>query len=223
MGASLKLVVNSLHDDLELRFMSRLKATALNSGVVRMLPWEAALFNKGDIAGSRTTCAVPGELLTDVVNVRDACTRLIGTGMCTFAGMRKSISPSIKQLLTLGKTIFLEFVFLCDHATIMATAQVHAAALEALPSEGTTGTFTQVLLDFERVKRLSACQAVGPMLVQELNGVISLVRGLSEGVGPAPDRVCSYSLFYKAVIKKCENFISSPERRREVKVDKRKF
>lgn len=46
-----------------------------------------------------------------------------------------------------------------------------------------------------------ACSAVGPKLIQEVNGVVSLVRGLSEGVGPSAQEVARFSLFYKQAVK----------------------
>ncbi len=53
-----------------------------------------------------------------------------------------------------------------------------------------------------------------------MNGAISLVRGLSEGVGPSHDRVCGYSMFYKAVVKKRENFVSVTEKKPAKKTGK---
>jgi hypothetical protein len=64
---------------------------------------------------------------------------------------------------------------------------------------------------------------VGSALVQEVSGIISLLRGLSEGVGPSTDRVTSYSLFYTAVVKQCEFFITATEKQVAKKSGKLNF
>ena len=65
-----------------------------------------------------------------------------------------------------------------------------------------------MLFELDRLKAKGACRAVGPKMSQELNGVISMVRGLSEGIGPFVTETARLSLFYKTVLKHVENFFS---------------
>lgn len=67
-------------------------------------------------------------------------------------------------------------------------------------------TQLQVLIELERVKSGANCRAVGQKQIQEIGGVVSLVRGLSEGVGPTEEEVLRFSSFYKSVVKQLEFF-----------------
>lgn len=145
LGAQMKMPMNSLHDDVDLRFMARLKAVALNTGAVPMLPWEQALWSPGGIPNTRAVCDIPASLLAEVLNVRDAARRLIGPDDTTFADMRRAVSPYIKTLLALDRSFILEFTFLSDHAAAIASEQTRVATLELLPTESKHSTFGQAI------------------------------------------------------------------------------
>ena len=68
-----------------------------------------------------------------------------------------------------------------------------------------------MLLDLESVKATDMCLAVGAALTQSVNGVIGLVRGLSEGVGPTSEKIKTFTLLYKIVVKQCEFFVPEVE------------
>ena len=67
--------------------------------------------------------------------------------------------------------------------------------------------FVSVLVELENIKRSNLCFAGGIDLEGEVSGVISLVRGLMENVGPSDEFVNNCSPFYKLCVKRMENFV----------------
>lgn len=141
LTAQMLVQLGSLHNDVDFRYMARLKGIALNTGAVQMLPWEASLWQEAQIPNIRSSCDLPAELLAGMINVRDAARRLISTEDVTFADMKRATSPFIKTLLSLDRTFLLEYTFLCDHASNIAGEQVRASTLDLLPTENRRATF----------------------------------------------------------------------------------
>lgn len=145
LGSQVKMMLNSLHDDVDFHYMARLEGVAINTRQVPMLPWEAALWEPGMVPKARGGLELPEELVSDILNVRDACRKLIGHGDTTFVDMKKAVSPVIKTLVSLDRTFLLEYTFLCECAAIAATDHVRAKVLDILPGEGRVPKFSQVL------------------------------------------------------------------------------
>ena len=154
LGSQLRMSTSSLHDEVDFRYMAKLKAIGMNTGKVNMLPWEAALWNEGEIPNARTACPVPDELLGDITNVRDACRRLLNADDVTFGDMKRTVAPYVKTLMALDRTFIVEYTFLCDHASSLAEEQVQTATLELLPSQSKQRPFNEALRREQEVYRL---------------------------------------------------------------------
>ena len=148
----IRLLTATLNDDWQFRLAARLKTTALNAGTLKFLPWEALIFQVGEIPNARETCVINDELLVDMVNVRDAVAKLLGHGPYTFSEMRRVVSTHLKSLLALERTFIIEHKFLTEHAEGIATDFVHSRILDHLPSEANTRSFAEVHCGLKRHK-----------------------------------------------------------------------
>ena len=77
----------------------------------------------------------------------------------------------------------------------------------AFPHDGDRKEFNACLIALEAIRHSELCVLGGPEVELELDGVITMVRGLSEGVGPKAEKVCTYSPYFKKCIKNAENFV----------------
>ena len=62
-------------------------------------------------------------------------------------------------------------------------------------------------MEIEHAKSSEACLLVGTSLIQSVNGIAGMIRGLSEGVGPTADKISDFSVLFKMIIKSCEFFV----------------
>eukprot|EP00969_Alexandrium_andersonii_P298401 13190569-Alexandrium_andersonii.AAC.1 len=107
VGCTWNLTAFSLFDEMELRLMARVKQVSMNSGKLSLLPWESAMWEAGAIPNTRSACPVPGSLLGDFENCRDAVQLTLDEGHQTIGEMKRAVAPQVKTLLALDKTFVL--------------------------------------------------------------------------------------------------------------------
>jgi hypothetical protein len=138
-----KTTTTSATDDWQLRLAIRLKFAALNSGVLRLLPWESVLVTPGKVPNAPETIKVASELLEEHANVRDAVCQVIGSKPLTVKEMKKIVQSNLKAFVALERSFIVEATFLIEHVEDMLVAEVQKDALAALPDCSVRVTFTQ--------------------------------------------------------------------------------
>jgi hypothetical protein len=162
--------------------------------------------------------------------------------------MQKEVNANIKDLLEMDRHFRLEAEFLNCHADKFILDKVHELVIAALPSDdkkkfsqvvpngiiqeitclskhGICGLFqfVAVLVELDMIKRSPLCFAGGNDLEGEVSGIIGLVRGLMEQVGPTEQYLGNCSTFYKYCLKLMENFITVEVPNEEVSAGKISF
>ena len=206
LGTSVTIPRSSLHDEWEFRFAGCIKSNACNSGCLRLLPWEKVLFKVGAIPLMSQTVKPPEEALQDYANVRDTVLHCMGKDLLTFADMRKQAQCYAKLWLALDRSFCLELSFLNEMAEGMAKEQLHHAVLDALPSDTVKKTHSDSLLALHKIKSSDLAYVTGPSMNSELEGVISMVASLEEGVGLSAKEIMNFGPFYKSVVARLPHF-----------------
>lgn len=80
LGADVVVMTTSVDDDWEYRYHAWCKSLAINSGVLRMLPWESVLCSRGELPGVAQTIRPEASLLEEYSNVRDVVINTLGKG-----------------------------------------------------------------------------------------------------------------------------------------------
>ena len=96
-------------DEWHFLFLATVKTFAINSGSLRMHPWEALLFKVFEIPG------VARAIQVDV--------SLLGDRVLTVVEMKKLVSSHVKSVLGLGHTLDLEVTHLSDVAELLKQVQ----------------------------------------------------------------------------------------------------
>jgi hypothetical protein len=198
----------TFEDDWLFRFSAKKKAIAINASSVPMLPWEIPLIAPGSLTHVRSTLVLPDSMLLEMKNVRSAVLEDMGTAPLTFKEMRREVDKNLKQYLQLDRTFTLERDFLFNHVDKLAIERVHADAFSAFPTgdEVPVATIENCIIKLERITVSPCCTAVGPSLIGEIKGIISLLSSLNELHGPSSAELVRYSPFYQACITKFANF-----------------
>ena len=206
LGTSVMIPRSSLHDDWEFRFAACIKSNACNSGCLPLMPWEKVLFKVGAIPHTSQTVKPPEEALHDYANVRDTVLHCMGKDLVTFADMRKQAQSHAKTWLCLDRSFCLELSFLSEIAEGMAKEQLHHAVLDALPSDAVKKSYSDSLLALHKIKSSDLAYVTGASVISELEGVISMVASLEEGVGVTAKEVMNFGPFYKNVVARLPHF-----------------
>ena len=129
-----KWPITDILDERASRFIVKCKELSMSRGDIPMLPWESLLFDVGNTGNVSSTIAVPGELLGDTENARDACLKLMGKQEMTTKVMRTTVSSYLEARLALDRTFMLEWIFLSDHALPQLAKRVQDWVIAALPT-----------------------------------------------------------------------------------------
>ena len=202
-------VLSCPDDEHYFRKAARMKGCAINAGDLEMMPWEEALSGAGGLSGISLHVRVPTELLADFKNCRDAVRSVCGSQPMRLADLRALIGSHLKGMVLLDRTFVLEYQFLLHHAEPLLLKKVHDDVLDVLPDGKEVRSFANVLLGLEKHRRSVRVFMCGASLELEIDGLIQLVRGLSEGIGIKTSTILRYSEFYKNCVKKFENFLHS--------------
>ena len=147
LTSEVKNFFHSIKEEAWVRKYSRIKALAINAGLVKLLPWEAPFFERtGAIPGIRTTVKIPDGLLEDIGIVRDAVAEAVQANSCvTFADMKKVVAAEVKTFDLLEWTFSkLEVQFLNDSAEKIGLKMVRDLILAALPTSTKHVSIAQV-------------------------------------------------------------------------------
>ena len=101
-GRVLKVPTTNLNDLWQYPLWVSKKLAAMNSGEIKLLPWEKLLWAVGHIPGAPQTLTVPAEFLDDVTNVRDAVTKAL-VGKTKFKDMISIVKKNEWSYLQLEK------------------------------------------------------------------------------------------------------------------------
>ena len=206
LGNSVTIPRSSLHDEWEFRFAGCIKSNACNSGCLPLLPWESLLFKAGAIPHTSQTVKPPEHALQEYANVRETVLHCMGTDLRTFTDMRKQAQTYSKTWLGLDRSFCLELSFLNETAEVMAKDQLHHAVLDALPSDIVKKTHKESLLALHKIKMSDLAYVTGTSVTAELEGVISMVASLEEGVGLTAKDIANFGPFYKKVVARLPHF-----------------
>lgn len=206
-SAKVCIPVQCPDDEWYYRLWAKVKSAGINNGCLKMAPWEELLFSVGGIPAVPETIKVNEELLSDALNARDACMGLLGPQKLTLAEMKKVVGCHLKSLLALDRSFALEAAFLSDVVQEKLHERVQQQVLAELPAEGRKATMPQVLCALEKIRRGNLVITGGSSMDGELNGIASIVRSLSDGVGPSDRDAKNYSAFFKLCLKHMENFL----------------
>ena len=132
-------------DFVHFKYMSAVVQVSLNSGHLKPLPWEDLMLEIGWIDGLRKTAAAPAAVLAPIVNVRDACMKLVTNDPPTFLDWRKTVKQHEKVLLLLEPAFAMDIDYLLNHAEAYANEVFHAKVLACMPTETFQRTLRQVL------------------------------------------------------------------------------
>jgi hypothetical protein len=88
----------------------------------------------------------------------------------------------------------------------MAKDQLHHAVLDALPSDTVKKTHSESLLALHKIKMSDLAYVTGASVTSELEGVISMVASLEEGVGLTAKEIANFGPFYKSVVARLPHF-----------------
>jgi hypothetical protein len=171
-----------------------------------LLPWESLLFKLGAIPHTSQTVKPPEHALQEYANVRETVLHCMGTDLRTFTDMRKQAQTYSKTWLALDRSFCLELSFLNETAEVMAKDQLHHAVLDALPSDIVKKTHSESLLALHKIKMSDLAYVTGTSVTAELEGVISMVASLEEGVGLTAKDIANFGPFYKRVVARLPHF-----------------
>jgi hypothetical protein len=172
------------------------------------MPWESVLIPFLDLSSVPDTIHVPAELLVDYQNVRDAAIRNCGTTVESVSFYKRVMGTCLKDLQKLDRTITLDFDFLENRAEPLAIECSHREIERLLPDGTCVCDIKAVLLNLEKFRRSDVCVLAGPTLLLDVDGIISLVRGLSVGIGIQKDKLLGLQTFYRKCVKRMENFVT---------------
>jgi hypothetical protein len=144
--------------------------------------------------------------LQEYANVRETVLHCMGTDLRTFTDMRKQAQTYSKTWLGLDRSFCLELSFLNETAEVMAKDQLHHAVLDALPSDIVKKTHKESLLALHKIKMSDLAYVTGTSVTAELEGVISMVASLEEGVGLTAKEISNFGPFYKSVVARLPHF-----------------
>ena len=97
-------------------FTNSAKMIAINTGRVKMFPWEAALYAVGQIPGVSTTITIPDDVLRDCLNCRDAVLKLLGdSSVITLSECKQVIQSNYMTLLGYDEEFAADFKLLTEH------------------------------------------------------------------------------------------------------------
>ena len=97
MGADVVVMTTSVDDDWEYRYHARCKSLAINTGTLRMLPWESLLCGRGELPGAAQTVRPETCLLEEYSNVRDVVINTLGNGP-TPSRRCAELRPALRRL-----------------------------------------------------------------------------------------------------------------------------
>jgi hypothetical protein len=145
LAAATYPVLSNANDEHVFRKAARMKSCAINAGDLVQLPWEAALFKPTELANVPQAVRVPCELLSEFANCRDAILKLCGPKPHNLFDLKKVIGSNLRNLQVLDRTVTLEYEYLTKEVEKLLVAKVHAAVLDALPTEANPTRVAQVL------------------------------------------------------------------------------
>ncbi len=199
LGTNVTIPRSSLHDEWEFMFAGCIKSNACNAGCLPFLPWESLLFKTGAIPHTSQTVKPPEGALQEYANVRETVLHCMGTDLRTFADMRKQAQTYSKTWLGLDRSVCLELSFLNEIAEGLAKERLHHAVLDALPSDVVMKTHGDSLQALRKIKSSDLAFVTGASMTSELEGVISMVASLAEGVGLSAIEIKNCGPFCKSI------------------------
>ncbi len=202
-------VLQTPFDEFTFRFHAQVISIGTNTSALPLLPWEALFYKPGDIPGVPAATALPPELLVEHRNVRQAVRKALGSDRLTLSQMRKEVGSRLKGFLALSRTFALEWEFLNTVAQRKAAGQLHAHTLRALPAEEERATVKQAIASIQDLRKTDLLFAAGPDLQNDVDGILALLGGIQDGVGPTARQLQVYSSFFKMCLKKMENFVTT--------------
>ena len=117
-GEMVDIDAESPNDDWSYRYASALKVAGVNSGILKMLPWERLLFKVGAVPGAPQWNKIPNSELEHIAEARDFVLETLGTDAMTLRQMTELLCDRqrVKAIKTLDKTFALDLQFLTHHA-----------------------------------------------------------------------------------------------------------
>ena len=178
----------------------------LNNGQVEMLPWESALFKKGEIPNAMQTAQIPDSALEPYVDGRDSALSVFSKKRGTFKDMLDTFNKNKAAILGMDRSMVLEGAFLESHALEFGTEMVHSQALGAFPGEGKNVSTVDCVAALVKIQSSILCMTCGPAVVGQVRGVQSMISAVTEGEGISAGEVKTYGTFYKEVAARLGNF-----------------
>ena len=145
-GQDFNMPMEDPNDEWSYRLDAHLKTTAINSGLMPMLPYEALLFDPGSMLGIRSHAKIPEKLLAKYVDAREATKDLIGDKPLSMADMIRVVERAGKSLKALDRSFELDLTWLSQFGQSLLARRCHDDALAALPSHDKTVTMMEAEL-----------------------------------------------------------------------------
>ena len=87
-------------------------------------------------------------------------------------------------------------------------AKVQKDSLKTLPSPEHPCELSTCIIELERIRRSDLCITGGVKVSVIIDGLISVVRGLHEGIGVSSEKLASFDPYFKKCILQMENFVT---------------
>lgn len=98
LDSDIEVATSSLQDQWTLRLAAGVKSTAVNSGSLRLLPWEALLWAPGELHTVNSSSRVPENLLDNYAKARDAVAKKMCGKELTITEMQRAMANDAKAL-----------------------------------------------------------------------------------------------------------------------------
>ena len=211
MASKISTHVSCINDAWALPLAARLKTVACNTGALAMFPWEKALHTEpGNIDGVRSALKIPEAMLSEYVNCREAALSILkGVSHGSLHDWKKALNSQYKALVALDRTWQLDADYLNNNAEKDIIKKLHSDLLAMLPSQENVKKIEAVIDSMKLVKNTPLALAGGSAADKIIEGVLSLLRQLQDGVSPDDREIARYDNFFKLVLKRAENFCTA--------------
>ena len=211
MAGKISTHVSCINDAWALPLAARLKTVACNTGALAMFPWEKALhIQPGNIDGVRSALQIPEEMLAEYVNCREAALSILkGVSHGSVHDWKKALNSQYKALVALDRTWQLDSDYLNNYAEKDIITKLHSDLLFILPSAEVAKKIEAVIDSIKLIKNTPLTLAGGSQADKIIDGVLSLLRQLQDGVSPDDKEIARYDNFFKLVLKRAENFCTA--------------
>jgi hypothetical protein len=190
-GQTIEVTIETPEDEFEWRMSCLLKTACVNSMQLKILPWEALLWEPGQVPEAPLHLQVDPSLLTSIANARDQARDFLDDADCTtMADMVLTLQSKALHLRRTDKSFDCDLYVIKKHAESLLKSKVQNMVLQWLPSEDHTPGLKDAILATLKLQRTEAFLATTQTVQGEIKSVTAALSDLQADVGGVAHNLC---------------------------------